>query len=237
MNKKDFITEDLLSKIYQEKYKVGEKLPTERILATQYSVSRHTIREALKKLLSIGSIRIVQGSGIFISEVNYKSPLIYNSLTEKKFKDIQSELIYLKKIMSDITLKQIFDLHEAEPIWEFKRIRMIDSRKVQIEVSWLPCRYFNTLTEEDITHSIHSYVQKQGYQISHFITSYSAVSISKDEAEILKCKKGLPAMKIINRGILQTSQVFEYSELISLDYSCSYISPFNALSHQYRQGK
>lgn len=110
MNKRDFIADDILSKIYQNKYKTGEKMPTERELAVQYEVSRYTIREALKKLVNIGCIKIVQGSGIFVNESRYRSPLIYNSLTEKKFKDIQSKIIYLKKIKPDKNLEQIFDI-------------------------------------------------------------------------------------------------------------------------------
>lgn len=50
MKKRDFIADDILSKIYQNTYKAGQKIPTERDLANQYDVSRYTIREALKNL-------------------------------------------------------------------------------------------------------------------------------------------------------------------------------------------
>lgn len=236
MKKKDFIADDILSKIYQNKYKVGEKIPTERSLANHYEVSRHTIREALKKLVNIGCIYIVQGSGAFVNETKYKSPLIYNSLTEKKFKDIQSKIIYLKKITPDINLDKIFDISGKEKeLWEYKRVRIVDSQKVQIETTRLPYNYFPYLNEEELKNSIHDYVQKCDYKISHFITSYNSINISKEDAELLNCKKGLAVMRIINRGILQNGKVFEYSELINLDYSVSYFTPFNLHSHKYRK--
>jgi DNA-binding GntR family transcriptional regulator len=236
MKKRDFITADILSKIYQDKYKAGEKIPTERTLALQYDVSRYTIREALKKLVNIGCIKIVPGSGIFVNDTKYKSPLIYNSLTEKKFKDIQSKIIYLKKIKPDPALENIFDIKEKQTkLWEYKRMRIVDYQKMQIETTRLPYTYFPDLNEDKIKKSVHDYVQQCGYQISHFITTYSAINIGKEDAEILNCKKGIAAMKIINRGILENDKLFEYSEMINLDYSCTYFTPFNPYSHQYRK--
>ncbi|MBM0065593.1 GntR family transcriptional regulator [Alkalicoccobacillus gibsonii] len=233
MTKTEFVSDDLLSKIYQNKYSPGEKLPTERDLATHYQVSRYTIRHAIKKLLNIGCVRVVQGSGIFVTDTKYKSPLIYNSLTEKKFNEIESKIIHLKKVQATPLLEKTFDLKQQD-LWEYKRIRIVDYQKVQIETSLLPFHLFPDLTEEILAKSVHHYVQQCGFHISHFITTYSAVSITRDEAALLNCKKGIPAMKIMNRGILDDGRVFEYSELVNLDYTVSYFTPFNSEHHQQR---
>lgn len=235
MKKRDFVSDDILSKIYQNKYKAGQKLPTERALADIYGVSRYTIREAVKKLVEIGSIKVIHGSGSIVMDTKYKSPLIYNSLTQKKFTEIQSKIVYLKKIQSSDELLKIFDLNsKGKKLWEYKRVRIIDYQKRQIETSWLPYQLFPEITEKVITQSVHEFVQNAGYKISHFITTYTPVSISKEDAELLNCKKGEPAMKIINRGILEDGRIFEYSEMISLDYSVTYFTPFELANHQYR---
>lgn len=236
MTKTEFVSDDLLSKIYQNKYQPGEKLPTERELATQYQVSRYTIRHAIRKLLNIGCVRVIQGSGIFVTDTKYKSPLIYNSLTEKKFNEIESKIIHLIKVKANSALEKTFDVKNQE-LWEYKRIRIVDYQKVQIETSLLPFYLFPDLNEQILTKSVHDYVQQCGYHISHFITTYSAVSIRKEEADLLNCKKGIPAMKIMNRGILDDGRVFEYSELVNLDYTVSYFTPFNSHHHQERMKK
>lgn len=41
-------------------------------------------------------------------------------------------------------------------------------------------------------------------------------------------------MKIRNRGLLDGGIVYESSEVIALDYSCTYITPFNKDIHQSR---
>ena len=59
MKKREFIIQDLLSKIYQEQYPDG-KLPNQRALAKLYGVSRFTIQQAIKNLEEIGKERSVK---------------------------------------------------------------------------------------------------------------------------------------------------------------------------------
>jgi len=47
MNKREFIVQDILSKIYQEEYD-GGKLPNQRELSKLYDVSRYIIQKLLK---------------------------------------------------------------------------------------------------------------------------------------------------------------------------------------------
>jgi DNA-binding FadR family transcriptional regulator len=57
---------------------VGDRMPTERELAEQLSVSRPTIREALIALEVEGRIRIRVGSGIYVSEAREVVPASRN---------------------------------------------------------------------------------------------------------------------------------------------------------------
>ncbi len=50
-------------------YAPGERLPTERDMALQYQVSRHVVREALKRLEALELIEIRQGSGVYANDV------------------------------------------------------------------------------------------------------------------------------------------------------------------------
>jgi GntR family transcriptional regulator, transcriptional repressor for pyruvate dehydrogenase complex len=64
----DTVANRLRREIGEDKYKSGEKLPTERELSETYGVSRAIIREALGRLKQDGLVRSRQGSGAFVAE-------------------------------------------------------------------------------------------------------------------------------------------------------------------------
>ncbi|MGP3590176.1 GntR family transcriptional regulator [Vagococcus sp. WN89Y] len=236
MKKKEFVTQDLLSKIYQFDAQQPRKLPPERQLAQEYGVSRFTVRQAVEKLARIGVVRIVQGSGIWINEQARNNPLVYNSITEKRFDQIRFRMISLHKKRPDRDEQQIFGLSEEGFIWQFCRLRFVDEQPVQIEVSRMPVDGFADLNQGVIESSIQQYVLSKGYRISHLLTTYRAVSVSREQAALLGCKRGSPAMHISNRGILDGGQVYEVSDIIDINYSCTYVIPHNRDNLAFRQG-
>ncbi len=236
MKKKEFVTQDLLSKIYQNNESGPRKLPPERQLAQEYGVSRFTIRQAVEKLASIGVVRIVQGSGIWINEQARNNPLVYNSITEKRFDQIRFRLISLHKKRPDRDEQQIFGLTDDSFIWQFCRLRFVDEEAVQIEISRMPAADFADLNQQIIESSLQQYVLSKGYQISHMLTTYRAVNVSREQAALLGCKKGSPAMHISNRGILEGGRVYEISDIIDINYTCTYVIPHNRANLAFRKG-
>ncbi|MGZ0749830.1 GntR family transcriptional regulator [Kluyvera sp. CHPC 1.2972] len=235
MKKKEFVTQDLLSKIYQQHSEGPRKLPPERQLAEEYGVSRFTIRQALEKLASIGVVRIVQGSGIWINEQTRSNPLVYNSITEKRFDQMRYRMVSLHKKRPEREDQQIFGLTDDDFIWQFCRLRFVDDVATQIEISRMPAALFSDLNQEVIERSLQQYVLSKGLQISHLLTSYRAVSVSREQSVLLGCKKGSPAMHINNRGILDGGRVYEISDIIDINYSCTYVIPHNRDNLTFRQ--
>ena len=235
MKKKEFVTQDLLSKIYQQHSEGPRKLPPERQLAEEYGVSRFTIRQALEKLASIGVVRIVQGSGIWINEQTRNNPLVYNSITEKRFDQMRYRMISLHKKRPEREDRQIFGLTDDDFIWQFCRLRFVDDVATQIEISRMPAAMFSDLNQVVIERSLQQYVLSKGLQISHLLTSYRAVSVSREQSILLGCKKGSPAMHINNRGILDGGRVYEISDIIDINYSCPYVIPHNRDNLTFRQ--
>jgi DNA-binding GntR family transcriptional regulator len=234
MKKREFIVQDLLSKIYQKQFKEG-KLPNQRKMAEMYGVSRYTIQEAIKNLEDIGIIQAVQGSGMFVKEHFQLNPLIFNTLTRTPYERISSRMVSLEKKKSTPEEEQIFQLDQSEEIWTFERVRIVDYKIEQIERSKMPVSLFPELKKEIIEQSIQEYVQDKGYKISHYITSYSPTAVTKEQADLLMCKKNQPAMRIENRCLLDDGRVYEYSELTAIDYTCTYVTPFDKASHQARK--
>lgn len=66
----DFVLESTRQRIMSGRYRTGEKLPTEPQFQVEWGVSRSVVREAMKILESQGLVRIEQGRGTFVSEVD-----------------------------------------------------------------------------------------------------------------------------------------------------------------------
>ena len=227
---------DLISKIYQNRF-FNYKLPTQRDLAFAYNVSRFTIQKVLKKLRAIGLVDFIQGNGIYIRERALGNPLVYNSLTEVSYEDLRSKVRYLKKVKVGPDLAKIFNLTEDGLLWEFQRIRIVNYEISQLETAYMPYHLFPNLTTEAIEDSIQDYVLKQKYQISYFMTSYKARTLSRDEAAIMNVKKGSPSMRITSRGLLKDGSIFIFSNITAINYECTYIIPFNKQVFQSRRKK
>lgn len=64
----DEIARRLTQAIQSGTIAVGDRLPSERVLCEQYSVSRAVVREALSQLKSEGLVTSRAGSGVFVTE-------------------------------------------------------------------------------------------------------------------------------------------------------------------------
>lgn len=91
------IADDLINAIVGKQYSLGDSLPAEAELCTQFQSSRHTIREALRILEESGLISRRQGSG---SEVVAHTPPVRFRQTVDRIEDLlqygnQSRLRFL----------------------------------------------------------------------------------------------------------------------------------------------
>ena len=65
----DRVEERLFQYILKNDLKTGAKLPNEYALAEEFSVSRGTVREAVKRLESRGILRVRHGSGTYVASL------------------------------------------------------------------------------------------------------------------------------------------------------------------------
>jgi len=97
------IVKDIEKKIILGEYKTGERLPTERVLTENYKVNRSTIREALKRLETMGFIVIRHGSGLYVQNFleSANIEIIYSIIDNNSpiTSDILFQLLEIRKII------------------------------------------------------------------------------------------------------------------------------------------
>jgi GntR family phosphonate transport system transcriptional regulator len=69
------IAADLRGDIAEGRYRQGEKLPTEAVLAARFGVNRHTIRHAVSALVDEGLVHTRRGSGAFVTSAPTDYPI------------------------------------------------------------------------------------------------------------------------------------------------------------------
>lgn len=92
------IAEKLEKLILDDMLKIGDKLPSEQVLAVNFGVSRNVIREALKILKERGLIDVRSGEGAYI--VKPKSKIL-------------GDMVNRIVIMGDIDFKDVYELRFA----------------------------------------------------------------------------------------------------------------------------
>ncbi len=234
MSKAEFIVEDLLSKIYQKKSKPSQKILSERNLAEKYEVSRNTVRKALKKLIDIGVLEAVPKKGYLIKKTKVNPSLIYSSVTEKKSNQIESKVLLLKEREMTKREANIFDAQLIGSVWELKRLRILDQKVTEIQESIFPKKVFPYFDEEMGKGSIQKLLIDAGYYISHSLTSFEAVNLSEQDAQVFHLKKNSAAMKVTSRTITTEGLIVELTSRIAVDYKGTFRFPFNKETFDFR---
>jgi GntR family transcriptional repressor for pyruvate dehydrogenase complex len=95
--KSAYVIDQIVRAIQEGEYKIGERLPSERIIAEQIGVSRPSVREALISLQLAGIVERRQGNGTFIRGSKKRAiSRAYSFLEETK--NI-SEIFELQKVL------------------------------------------------------------------------------------------------------------------------------------------
>lgn len=108
------IIEQLIELIKKGKLNVGQKLPSERVLAEMLNVSRASLREALSAMEIIGLVEVRPGDGSFITDLNI-APFI-NTIAPLFLKDssMEEDLLQFRKMIECEAVKLAANIANAE---------------------------------------------------------------------------------------------------------------------------
>lgn len=121
------IAAKLSRRIVQGVYPIGSKLPTERDLSTEFGVTRHVVREALKRLEAVGLVHIRQGSGIHVENLQLTGGIeMFDVLLTKDDGSIDVQVLrevleFRAHIVAKI-MRLAAERHTEEELAELKRL-------------------------------------------------------------------------------------------------------------------
>jgi DNA-binding FadR family transcriptional regulator len=201
----DQVSARIRQDIGNEKYKAGEKIPTERELMETYTVGRSTIREAIKSLAMAGILIVHQGSGTFVNQEN-PSHTIDPRLKNADFDEINA----VRKLLEEEIVKLAVEHHTTFQLEEMEQTLALRKQAI-VEEDRQKCAdadiAFHTAIAkassnkvllnlyQDFTQTIRSFFsQRELKGIGHFAMSHY---LHEDLFKAIKAKKGKKAVDII----------------------------------------
>lgn len=196
------IRDDILFKIKNNIYKVGEQLPTNLELCDIYGVSRITVSRALNELENDGYIEKKQGKGCYVKfrEINQSISTFY-SFTEEvtKMGYVPSAIfISLKKELPTNEVAAALNLNKSDKVFVIKRLRLADDIIVAKDHSIIPEKFIPNFEKKMLAGgSLYEALENNyGFRPNHSEETIEAINISKDDAQKMQIEEGSPVLLI-----------------------------------------
>ena len=206
-----------------------DALPPERDLATDFSVSRITVRKALDGLVAEGLLQRKQGAGTFVSGRVEKQFAKLTSFSEDMLargRAPRSE--WLLRASGTVTPEEslALGLSPGAPVYRLNRIRFADEMPMAIEYSKVPG--FGLERADVVEDSLYAALQSQGYRPTRALQRLRAVLVDEERARLLKVEPGVAALYIERRGFLDDGRVIEATDSWYRGDAYDFVAELNA---------
>jgi DNA-binding GntR family transcriptional regulator len=216
------IANELVDRIVAGKYPVGSLLPREIELSQQYGVSRHTMREALRRVCDTGMVsrRRRAGTEVIASAraVSYRQPV--NSIDDLLQYGAGTQLRVLRqsRVACDARLARMLNCPEGR---EWLRVETVRAHPSDQRPICVTTNYLNTeLPEIDksmnkLTGRISAMLEtRYGVRIVLIEQSIQAVGLDKRAAKLLSAKPGSPGLRAVRRYYDERARLLELSDAV-----------------------
>lgn len=124
---------DIAQKIYNNEFKVGEKLRGRSTLSSKYNVSPETIRRAVSLLKDMQVVEVTEKSGIYIKSVENAYLFIHRFNAKNNVKELRQKIKSLQKEKNKIEreIDKYMDLILENSI-QFENINLEDAYEIVI---------------------------------------------------------------------------------------------------------
>lgn len=114
------VADSIKKKIHTGEYEVGERIPGEREMGMELSVSRNTVREAYKILEAYGYLQVKHGTGVFVASPEHQ----IQKMTEAFFVSTEQikDFFSVRKILEEWTVKWAIENANEEQWIELEQI-------------------------------------------------------------------------------------------------------------------
>ncbi len=179
-----------------------EHFPTDEELTRDYDVSRHTVREAVRRLATDGLLVRQRGRGTSLTHPVLEQPLhsLYSLASSMRSQGIEerSEVRAVARVAAPAEAAAELGISPADVVVYVERLRLAGGEPIAWDRSWLPVTLASALLDVDLTHgSIYDALAVHGaVRITGGWERIRPVVPSPSERELLALADGVAAFSI-----------------------------------------
>lgn len=183
------VKQRMLERILAGEWETGAEIPAEKVLETEYQVSRGTLRRAIDELVKIGLLKRSQGKSTIVSQP--RIPIFskgFRADIQNAGKAATSQILEYGLVFSPVDISQLLHLQEGSAAFKLVRIICADEEPVILETVYFRQEFGRLITEEDVlrTSLLDLMTEKCSVILKKAIESYEATWLQEDEAKLLR---------------------------------------------------
>nr|WP_211222462.1 GntR family transcriptional regulator [Actinokineospora enzanensis] len=202
---------DLLRRV--ESGEFDRAFPGELALAAAYSVSRNTVREALRRLRADGTVVAGRGQPPRLGRVTeLTTPLgaLYSLLAEARARGVAARCtVRALDVRADGVVATRLGLEESTPLLYLERVRHADGAPLAVDRVWLPFALAAALREADFRECslYHELDVRCGIRLTGGREHIRAVVPTVGERRLLGAPAGIAALAVDRLGVCDRTPV------------------------------
>ncbi|BAZ89904.1 transcriptional regulator [Raphidiopsis curvata NIES-932] len=215
------IADQLREKLLQRVFDPGEQLPTETILAQQFRVNRHTIRQAIGLLRNEGWLRVERGRGTFVAArtIRYSigKRVRYNQTLKTQGWQVRFELLRILEVSADLAISRGLEISCGDKVALVERLGFANGEPICVCSGYFPLTRFPDFFEPS-----HLQILETEKSISRFLylvygcdhirrsTAVSARLVQPQDAILLQFSDNQPILLAESVNVDEGGNVIEY---------------------------
>lgn len=190
-----------------------DALPPERDLASEFSVSRITVRKAIDGLVSEGMLVRRQGSGTFVCarvEKNFSKLTSFSEDMRARGRNPRS--VWLRRSAGTVTPEESLTLRSSPgtPVYRFHRIRFADDAPMAVEYATVLASSLPSL--DSVESSLYEALERAGNRPVRALQRLRAVLFTAEQAELLQAKEKDAGLLVERLGFLKDGSAVEFTQ-------------------------
>lgn len=179
------------------------KVPSENVLAEQFSVSRMTARRALQELTEQGLLVRSQGAGTFVATFKSQSSLleIRNIADEIQDRGHQHHSLQIKLIPADVNneLAILLGVKESETVFYSEVLHFENNEPIQLEQRYVNSKLVPEYLQQNFAEiTPHEYLSSEA-PLTEATNEVEAILACKDVGLLLNIEASIPCLQVKRR--------------------------------------